>query len=97
MFWVFYGSRRVYHPERGRGIELGWMLFRSYRGKGYAAEAANAAIQFISEKRKKEKVIALIHPKNEASLKVAQHLGAAYEETIEVDGIENLCFCFPKE
>ena len=59
--------------------ELGWAILSSHWGRGYATEAARAALDWLGPKR----VISLIHPENERSQRVAQKLGAQRDERVE--------------
>jgi RimJ/RimL family protein N-acetyltransferase len=62
--------------------ELGWTLAREHWGHGYATEAALAARDWAYEERGVERIISLIAPDNARSIRVAEKLGAAPEETI---------------
>jgi RimJ/RimL family protein N-acetyltransferase len=66
----------------GAETELGWTLAREHWGHGYATEAALAAREWAYEKRGVERIISLIAPDNARSIRVAEKLGAAPEETI---------------
>lgn len=59
--------------------ELGWAILSPHWGRGYATEAARAALAWLGPKR----VISLIHPDNERSQRVAQRLGAQVDERVE--------------
>lgn len=63
-------------PEGWPGLECGWAIDRSHWGKGYAGEAAIAAIRWIfAEKPDLERIISLIDPKNANSRSVAAKIG----------------------
>jgi len=59
-------------------IELGWMLAQEHWGKGYATEAAMALRNYGFKELKFERLISLITHGNDASVKVAERLGARY-------------------
>ena len=59
-------------------IELGWMLAREHWGNGYATEAASALRDYAFRDLKVERLISLIMHGNDASVKVAERLGARY-------------------
>jgi [ribosomal protein S5]-alanine N-acetyltransferase len=59
-------------------IELGWMLAREHWGNGYATEAAIALRNYGFKDLKFERLISLIMHGNDASVKVAERLGARY-------------------
>ena len=58
------------------GTEVGWGIAREAWGKGYATEAAEAAIAFAFEKLNWTEVIHLVSPKNVRSQAVAKRVGA---------------------
>jgi len=59
-------------------IELGWMLALEHWGNGYATEAAIALRNYGFKELKFERLISLITHGNDASVKVAERLGARY-------------------
>jgi ribosomal-protein-alanine N-acetyltransferase len=59
-------------------IELGWMLAQEHWGNGYATEAAIALRNYGFKELKFERLISLITHGNDASVKVAERLGARY-------------------
>jgi [ribosomal protein S5]-alanine N-acetyltransferase len=68
--------------------EVGYLLGRPFWGKGYAAEAARASLQFGFDHFNFEEIIALVHPDNAASLKVAAKCGLIPVERKTYWGIE---------
>jgi RimJ/RimL family protein N-acetyltransferase len=64
-------------------IELGWTLVRSAWGRGYATEAGAAARDWILREIRPRRLISLIHPENDASLRVANKLGEHFDSWIE--------------
>jgi RimJ/RimL family protein N-acetyltransferase len=65
------------HPEGWPGDEIGWTLAREAWGKGYATEAATAAIDWAFDVLGWAQVIHCIAPDNIASQAVARRLGSA--------------------
>ena len=61
------------------GLELSWLTARPHWGKGFATEAAAAALEYAFTTVGADRVISLIHPKNAASIRVAQKLGETFE------------------
>lgn len=59
-------------------VELGWLLAREHWGNGYATEAAGALRDYAFRDLKLERLISLIMHGNDASVKVAERLGARY-------------------
>jgi len=66
-------------------VEIGWRLARSAWGRGYATEAAQAALEFAFTRLGLQEVIAIAVPTNAASLRVMQRLGMTRDETGDFD------------
>ncbi len=56
-------------------IELGYLIDRQYRGRGYGYEACRAILEFAFERLELDEVYAVIDENNLPSLKLAQKLG----------------------
>lgn len=72
---TFLGRVGFIHPEGWPGFEIGWLIGPEYAGRGYATEAATAALDWCFANLDKDHVISLIHPDNHASIRVAEKLG----------------------
>jgi RimJ/RimL family protein N-acetyltransferase len=59
-------------------IELNYYIARPAQGKGYATEIAKGLLEYAFGVKKLDKVIAIIHPENEASKAVAKAAGLKY-------------------
>jgi RimJ/RimL family protein N-acetyltransferase len=94
---ILVGRVGFWNPEGWPGFELGWMLRRSFWGRGYATEGARAALQFAFNRLEKSHVISLIHPDNAASIRVAQRLGECLFGSTEVIGKPALVYRFTRE
>jgi RimJ/RimL family protein N-acetyltransferase len=55
--------------------EVGWHLARAHWGRGYAAEAARAALDYGFADLDLDAIHAVVNPANAASLRVARRLG----------------------
>jgi ribosomal-protein-alanine N-acetyltransferase len=60
-------------------LEIGWWLSRDVWGRGYATEAGGAAMQHVLQTLERPRVVAIIDPGNDASVRVVQRLGMRYE------------------
>lgn len=67
--------RRELTPALGGDPEIGWVLARSAHGKGYATEAAQAAISWMNLRHHPARMVCMIAPENGASLRVAAKCG----------------------
>ncbi|WP_242688480.1 GNAT family N-acetyltransferase [Bacillus sp. Cs-700] len=66
----------------GVEVELGYLFAKQHWGKGYATEAAFACKKYAFNELGLSKLISLIDPQNNASLKVAKRIGMTYECTV---------------
>jgi RimJ/RimL family protein N-acetyltransferase len=83
---ILVGRIGFWNPEGWPGFELGWMLRRSFWGRGYATEGARGALRFAFTRLEQPQVLSLIHPENAASIRVAQRLGERLLGPTEVMG-----------
>jgi RimJ/RimL family protein N-acetyltransferase len=74
-------------PETNE-TEVGYLLNRQSWGKGYATEATRASLRFGFEGFNFPEIIALVHPNNAASLKVAAKCGLTIIERKVYWGVE---------
>lgn len=72
--WV--GRVGPWQPEGWPGTEVGYTLARTAWGKGYATEAAAAAMDWAFDTLRWDEVIQTIDPANASSQSVARRLGA---------------------
>ena len=77
--WI--GQAGPWMPEGWPGTEVGWALRREFTGKGYALEAATAAIDWAFDALGWTEVIHSIQLPNKASIALAERLGSAYRGT----------------
>jgi len=80
------------NPAGWPGFELGWTLAREYWGRGYATEGARRALQYGFEELDRSHIISLIHPDNNASIRVAERLGEKVEGTTHLLGHDVLIY-----
>jgi RimJ/RimL family protein N-acetyltransferase len=74
--------------------EVGWSLCREHWGKGYAGEAAEAAMDWTVKKLQWDEIAHTIQPENTASIKVAERLGARNLRTcVGLPGFDNQIVC----
>lgn len=88
----FVGRIGFLNPEGWPGFEIGWTLGREFWGKGYATEGARRALRYAFTELGKEHVISIIHPENQASIRVAERLGETLEDRIEFHDREVLIY-----
>jgi [ribosomal protein S5]-alanine N-acetyltransferase len=59
--------------------EIGWMLRQADWGKGIAAEAARAVLEFAFTQLEAHRVVAFCHAGNRQSVRVMEKIGMQYE------------------
>jgi ribosomal-protein-alanine N-acetyltransferase len=79
-------------PETNE-TEVGYLLDCPFWGKGYATEAACVSLQFGFERFNFPEIIALVHPDNIGSLKVAAKCGLQVVERKMYWGVELIRHC----
>jgi RimJ/RimL family protein N-acetyltransferase len=72
---AFLGRIGPLHPPWWPDLEMAWALAPAARGRGYATEAARAAIGWTFESLVIDRMVSIIHPLNAASQAVAARLG----------------------
>ncbi|QDQ27119.1 GNAT family N-acetyltransferase [Chitinimonas arctica] len=69
------GQAGLMYPADNPALEIGWLVERRHWGKGYASEAAQAALDHAFQVVRAERVMAQIAPANTASRALARKLG----------------------
>jgi RimJ/RimL family protein N-acetyltransferase len=75
------GEVAVHHPVDYPEVELGWLLFDGFEGRGYATEAAIVARDFAFREAGVTTLVSYIDPDNHPSLRLAQRMGAVFDPT----------------
>jgi len=76
------GLSGMWYPLEWPSPEVMWGLARNAWGKGFAKEAAGAVLAMTARHVPDIHLISLISPENVNSIRLAESLGAAYENTI---------------
>ena len=63
-------------------LEIGYALKPSAWGKGYAFEAAAATLEYAFAKLGRDRVVAITHPENRASIRLAERIGMVNERKV---------------
>ena len=79
-------------PPGWPGFELGWLLGRPYWRRGYATEAAKACLAHAFGPLGRSRVISLIRPGNDPSIRVAERLGERLAGEVELLGAPALLY-----
>jgi RimJ/RimL family protein N-acetyltransferase len=89
---IFLGRVGFHDPPGWPGFELGWTLAREHWGKGYAREAALAALAYAFEALGRKRVISLIRHGNARSIRVAEAIGEKPAGEAEMLGSKALVY-----
>lgn len=73
------------HPIAADDVEVGWRLASAVWGQGLATEAATAVRDLAFGTYGLPRLVAVIHPDNVASIRVAEKVGLAYERDAALD------------
>jgi RimJ/RimL family protein N-acetyltransferase len=74
------GCVGFYHPPAGwPGVDLGWLVRRSRRGRGFATEAATASLRWAWARTRIDHVISLMAPDDLRSIRIATKIGERFE------------------
>lgn len=66
--------------DNTREVQIGYLLLKSYWGRGLATEASLAALQYGFEIARLERIVAVAKPENIASRRVMEKVGMKYEK-----------------
>jgi ribosomal-protein-alanine N-acetyltransferase len=80
------GATGLQHLAEGDEIEVGYRFLREHWGRGYATEAAGAAIRFGFDELGLDRVVAVTLPTNQASRRVMEKCGLSFVGPIQVYG-----------
>ena len=78
--------------EGRREVEVAYLLARPYWGQGLGAEAARALVRHGFDQLGLPRLIALIDPENQASMRTAVAAGLSFEREIEQGGLRTFVF-----
>ena len=83
----FIGFAGLKYLEDLDEVDLGYRLISSKWVMGYATEASRACMHFAFNQLELERVVAMVLPENERSIRVLEKLGFGYERDIVEDGL----------
>jgi ribosomal-protein-alanine N-acetyltransferase len=80
-----------------RELEIGYHIRRDHWRRGYATEAARAAMGYAFERFPVECLISLIRPENLPSRRVAEKNGLRVDREIEWKGIQHFVYAISRD
>ena len=69
--------------EQRPQVEVAYLLAKEYWGQGLGTEAAQGILHYGFERLNLSRLICMIHPENQASIKVALKIGMTLEKEME--------------
>ncbi|MCY1043238.1 GNAT family N-acetyltransferase [Corallococcus sp. bb12-1] len=84
---VGFGGLRHKVLEGQQVLNLAYRFAPKAWGSGYATELARASLALAREHLPETPVVAVIHPENEASIRVATRLGLRLDRIIDYEGV----------
>ncbi|TAJ96753.1 MAG: N-acetyltransferase [Reyranella sp.] len=92
---VFHDGRLIGHAglnfiEQFDGVEVLWSLHPEAQGKGYATEAARAALAYGFETLELDHVFAITLEENRASRAVMERIGLTYRKRVDYKGFTDI-------
>ncbi|HEX8145677.1 MAG TPA: GNAT family N-acetyltransferase [Pyrinomonadaceae bacterium] len=70
------------------GVEVGYAFLPPFRGKGYAFEAAEAALRHARDVLGLPRLYAVVNPDNAVSIRVLEKLGMRFERAVRLPAEE---------
>jgi RimJ/RimL family protein N-acetyltransferase len=92
---AFVGRVGCMEPHGYPDFELAYTIARPFWGRGYASEAARAALAYARGELRRDRVISIIRPANARSIRVAEGLGAVREGAVEFFGAPADVYAYP--
>jgi RimJ/RimL family protein N-acetyltransferase len=65
-------------------VDIGYALLPRYWSKGYAVEAAKATKAYAKDKVGLKRIVAIVDPANEGSIRLLEKLGLRYEKMVRL-------------
>lgn len=78
--------------EGRREVEIAYLLARPWWRQGLGAEAARALVRHGFESLGLPRLVALVEPRNRASMRTAEKAGLRFDKEIELDGLRTFVF-----
>ena len=78
-------------------VELGYVLDKFYWNMGLTTEAAIATLKYSFEKVKLNRIVAIAHPQNIASVRVIQKVGMKYEKNARFYNVDVVYYGLNRE
>lgn len=67
-----------------KDVDIGFAFLPSFRGQGYAYEAASAVLAYGKNTLGLERIVAIVSPGNDRSIKLLEKLGLRFEQNVQL-------------
>ena len=65
-------------------IDIGYALLPEFCSQGYAFESASAVMSYAREKLSAKRVLAVVNPNNQSSIRLLDKMGFQYERMVRL-------------
>jgi ribosomal-protein-alanine N-acetyltransferase len=65
-------------------VDIGYALLPEFWSKGYALESASGVLSYAREKLGLNRIVAVVNPKNQSSIRLLEKLGFAFEKMVRL-------------
>ncbi len=69
-----------------KDVDIGFAFLPNFRGQGYAYEAASAVLAYGKNTLGLERIVAIVSPGNDSSIKLLGKLGLQFEQMVVLSG-----------
>lgn len=73
-----------------KDVDIGFAFLPSFRGNGYAHEAASAVLAYGKNTLGLKRIVAIVSPGNERSIKLLEKLGFKFEQRVQLSERDEL-------
>jgi ribosomal-protein-alanine N-acetyltransferase len=73
-------------------VEVAYLIATPWQRQGLGAEAARALVRYGFETLGLKRLIALIDPEHEASIRTARSTGLTFEKEVEIEGVRSVVY-----
>ena len=77
-------------------VEIAYLIAKPYQRQGLGAEAAQALVRYGLETLGLTRLIALIDPAHEASIRTAESAGLRFEKEVEIEGVRSAVYAIKR-
>ena len=78
-------------------VEIAYLIAKPWQRQGLGAEAARALVRYGFETLGLKRLIALIDPEHEASIRTAMSAGLKFEKDVEMEGVRSVVYAIERD